>query len=217
MTNPPAADKPETKISRIKVLSYHWTAWPHEFNRLMLKYQISHSFFVTLLYLWKATVGNDNYSSGELALTQIPVRRKHAEKWLAALCESGLFTVEKATLGSQEGSYYEYREDATVKDWDRLFHVLAQIELLGGLDDKFSVKKFGQMVASAFKPDDKAVSTSDDDFVQVDDATKLEFLRKHGKRVSGKTKKVDVDEAATKRALAAALERFERATLRKPS
>lgn len=208
-----SSDKPKTKIDRIKVLTY-WTPWPHDFNRLMMKYQISHSFLVTLIYLWQATVGSGDDTCGYLALRQIPVRRKHAEKWLAALCESGLFTVEKAKLGSQDGSRYEYREDATMKDWETLFHRLAEIEKLGGLEDKFRVEKFGKMVANTFKQ-------AEDDYVQADDVAKRNFLQRRGKKVShvpsGKVKNVQIDGAAATKRVAAALEALEDATCRKRS
>ena len=185
-----SSDKPKTKIERIKALALYWSPWPHEFNRLMMKYQISHSFLVTLLYLWQATVGSGDDTCGHLALTQIPVRRKHAEKWLTALCKSGLFKVDKAKLGDQTGSFYEYREDATLKEWERLFYVLAQLELLGGLDDNFTVKKFGQLVASNFKPENKTATQAEGVF-PLDDAAK--------------------------RKAKAAFEAFESATLRKRS
>src|SRR6185369_10298071 len=89
-------DKPQTKIDRIGLFDQGWTAWPHEFNRLMRKYRIAYSFYITLLFLWSATVGNNDDCCGTLALTQIPARRKHVEKWIAALCASGFFAQHKA-------------------------------------------------------------------------------------------------------------------------
>jgi hypothetical protein len=168
------SDKPKTKIDNIKILSDGWTAWPHEFNRLMLKYQISHSFYVTLLYLWSATVGNSKDDAyGTLALTQIPARRKHVQKWIAALCQHGscFFLEHKASRGSQEGSLFTYREHTTLSDWEKLFEVLAQIELLGGLDDNFTVKKFGQLVASNFDSENESAAQTED-IPPLDDATK---------------------------------------------
>ena len=155
MTNNPASStKPSTKLDRIPILHapHYWTPWPHEFNRLMLKYQVSQSFFVTLMYLWTATVGSSDDTCGEIALTQIPARRKHVQKWIAALCESGFFEVEKAKLGSQEGSFYSYKESTTPEAWELLFAVLAKIEVFGGLDDSFTVTNFGKMVGRVFHP-----------------------------------------------------------------
>ena len=176
MSNQPTGDKQRTKFDRIQLFNNYWTAWPHEFNRLMLRYQISHSFLITLLYLWAATVGSSDDCIGNLALTQIPARRKHVEKWLEALVQSGLFRVHKAKLGSQEGSAYCYQESSTFEDWDLLFKVLAHLEFFGGLDDKFSVKQFGEMVASAFKSGE--VRLPDGERVEVDDVTKrkIEYI-----------------------------------------
>jgi len=173
---PTNAAKPKTKLDRIDLFNHYWTPWPHEFNHLMLRYQISHSFLITLLYLWAATVGSSDDCIGNLALTQIPARRKHVEKWLEALVKSGLFRVHKAKLGSQEGSLYCYQESSTFEDWDLLFKVLARLEFLGALDDTFSVKQFGRLVASAFNSGE--VRLPDGACVEVDDVTKrkIEYI-----------------------------------------
>jgi hypothetical protein len=209
------SDKAKTKIDRIKVLADGWTPWPHEFDRLQLKYKISHSFFVTLFYLWSATVGSSDDSEGTLAITQIPARRKHVLKWIAALCQSGscFFLQHKAPLGSQEGSLFTYREHTTPEDWEKLFEVLAQIELLGGLEDCFSTKTFAQLVASNFNSANESAAHKGD-YAQVDDDAKRKFLRKFGKKVS-RSPSGKANNAPIKRMAAAAMETFEAATRRK--
>ena len=179
MSNQPTGDKQRTKFDRIQLFNNYWTAWPHEFNRLMLRYQISHSFLITLLYLWAATVGSSDDCIGNLALTQIPARRKHVEKWLGKkhLSNPAFLGCIRQSWGAKEGSAYCYQEESsTFEDWDLLFKVLAHLEFFGGLDDKFSVKQFGEMVASAFKSGE--VRLPDGERVEVDDVTKrkIEYI-----------------------------------------
>jgi hypothetical protein len=116
----------------------------------MLQYKVSQSFWVTLLYLWKHTVGEETDSCGELAITQIPARRKDVLKWLAALCETGFFEVQKARLGDQNGSLYTYDETRTTEQWEKLVSSLALLESIGGLDDSFPVSKFSSMATRIF-------------------------------------------------------------------
>jgi hypothetical protein len=187
VSNQPTGDKPKTKIDRIEVLSYGWSPWPHWFSYLMLHYKVSHSFWVTLMYLWKHTVGRETDSCGELAFTQIPARRKHVEKWLAALCESGFFEVDKARRGDQVGSLYTYDESKTTEHWKKLIDILARIELLGGLDDGVPFSQFGAMVARNFRGSKKLPVPANDERVQIDAATKrkiaaIEAAMKEGTR-----------------------------------
>jgi hypothetical protein len=110
-----------------------YTRFPHLFLELARRFEVPHEFLTVLLYLWDATVGQPQMVDGEksgrnpqgrISRSQFPaaVRNHQRDKWLTALCASGLFNLlEKAPPESREGSLYEYVTESTTQDWVYVF------------------------------------------------------------------------------------------------
>jgi hypothetical protein len=114
----------------ISVLAKGHTRWPHQFEDWNLKYRPPKHFYLTVHYLWAATVGNDpDTYDGHLALSQIPVRHHDRNKWITALLAIGFWERIKAGrrgIGPERaGSLYNYVESTTDEAWERLFQVAA--------------------------------------------------------------------------------------------
>ncbi len=101
--------------------AYAYVRWPHLFNVLALKYDVPPSLLLTLLFLWDRTVGTGN-DFGDVALSQIPVRRQEKVKWLAAFVAANFFERQKSKSGgrTQEGSFYVYN-NPSADEWDEFF------------------------------------------------------------------------------------------------
>jgi hypothetical protein len=123
---------PDERNAAIAALGYN--RFPHLFLELSRRFDVPHAFLVVLLYLWDATVGKAQFVDGEksernpqgrISRSQFPaalVRNHQRDKWLTALCASGLFNLlEKAPPESREGSLYEYVTESTVQDWVYVF------------------------------------------------------------------------------------------------
>ena|SRR5579859_1361490 len=128
---------------------------PHLFFNLAVRYPVPTEFFLTVLFLWDKTVGQDReVGAGDCALSQIPVRPRDRSRWLAALVEAGFWACEKATPGgaNQRGSFYEYK-NPPAEAWERLFNAASNSRNIDGMDD-ISPARFGKMFARAVnRPD----------------------------------------------------------------
>jgi len=123
--------------------------WPHCFTRWAQKYKPPDHFLLTLLFLWDATVNHK--MRGRLAISQIPVRKRDAVKWLAAFELCGFFTVAKAGPRDLKGSLYAYKPDTDPDDWEVLFEWAAWITeaTTPRSRDKASPTAFGTLARDA--------------------------------------------------------------------
>ncbi|HWO35665.1 MAG TPA: hypothetical protein VNO32_43285 [Candidatus Acidoferrum sp.] len=136
---------PDERNKAIAALGYN--RFPHLFLELARRFDVPHEFLTVLLYLWDATVGqpqfvNDEKSTrnpqGRISRSQFPaaVRNHQRDKWLTALCASGLFKLlEKAPPESREGSLYEYVTESTAEDWVRFFGMVKLAKAFRGDKD----------------------------------------------------------------------------------
>lgn len=143
---PPPVLKEATHIAALDALA--WGRWPHLFTVLAREYKVPTEFFITLIFLWDATVGSKSSPSGKLALSQIPGRERTVGKWLAALEAAEFFTVEKAGPHDHEGSTYTYNEETTAESWEAFFEKAEWLDPFPSWD-KADRKKF----AALFAPD----------------------------------------------------------------
>jgi hypothetical protein len=124
---------------------------------------VPHEFLTVLLYLWDATVGQPQFDAdgkkstrnpqGRISRSQFPaaVRNHQRDKWLTALCASGLFKLlEKAPPESREGSLYEYVTESTTEDWVRFFGMVRIVKAFKGDKDEHGER---QDFVTMFKPD----------------------------------------------------------------
>lgn len=126
--------------------------FPHLFFNLANKYSVPNDMLLTLFFLWDRTVGTGN-DCGDCALSQIPVQNRHKLRWLAALTESGFFSVTKTTPGGrkQEGSLYVY-ENPTAEQWELFFRMAAVVKTAvrnRETYDGVSPARFGKVFARA--------------------------------------------------------------------
>jgi hypothetical protein len=119
---------------------------PHLFFVLSNTYSVPPSLLLTLFFLWDRTVGGGS-DCGDVALSQIPVRRQDKVKWLAAFEAADFFEVEKPKVGGaqQRGTFYVYK-NPTADEWDEFFR---RAEILQRFEnwDKVSKEKFAQQFA----------------------------------------------------------------------
>ncbi|MFZ3276614.1 MAG: hypothetical protein WA182_06885 [Candidatus Sulfotelmatobacter sp.] len=148
---------PDERNAAIAALGYN--RFPHLFLELARRFDVLHEFLTVLLYLWDATVGQAQFVDGEkidrnpqgrISRSQFPaaVRNKQRDKWLAALCASGLFNLlEKAPPESRVGSLYEYVQESTTEDWVRFFGMVRLAKWFRGDKDKkgFTPARFARM------------------------------------------------------------------------
>ena len=101
--------------------SYAYSQMPHLFFVLSNTYSVPPSLLLTLFFLWDRTVGGGS-DCGDVALSQIPVRRQDKVKWLAAFEAADFFEVEKPKVGGaqQRGTFYVYK-NPTADEWDEFF------------------------------------------------------------------------------------------------
>jgi hypothetical protein len=127
-----------------------WASVPHLFFNLAVRYPVPPEFFLTVLFLWDKTVGQDREApAGDCALSQIPVRPRDRARWLAALVTAGFWDCDKATPGgaNQRGSFYEYK-NPPAEAWERLFKAASLSRNMDGFDD-ITPARFGRMFARA--------------------------------------------------------------------
>ena len=129
---------------------FYWIPWPHEFNRLMRAYpKVPHSFWITLMHVWGATVGSVDGQSGLLAISQIPVRAKDARKWIErALTVAGFFRRKVAGQGDKEGSAFYVGEPKGRAEWEAFLESLSWVVEFNGLGTKVTTKRFGKLVVA---------------------------------------------------------------------
>lgn len=156
---PKLTEGPLAKNAAIAALGF--SPFPHLFLELARRFEVPHEFLTVLLYLWDATVGQGQYLDGEkvdrnpqgrISLSQFPVRNHQRDKWLKALCASGLFNLlEKASPESRVGSLYEYdAEGSTAEDWLRFFGMVRLTKWFKGDKDTGGEKA---SFAKMFSPD----------------------------------------------------------------
>jgi len=126
---------------------------PHLFFNLALKYPVPPDFLLTVFFLWDKTVGQDadrDIAAGDCALSQIPVRPRARNRWLAALAAAGFWTVKKAKSGgaNQRGSFYIY-ENPTAAEWGVLFKAASMVQHFRGWDRSTTPERFGKVFARA--------------------------------------------------------------------
>jgi hypothetical protein len=141
---------PDYKPSNIPAIdSFFFGRWPHLFTQLAREYRVPGDLVLVLLFLWEATVGaKAGPDRGFLALSQIPVRGRQRDKWLAALEASRFFKVEKAGPHDREGSHYTYNEKTTAQEWEAFFTLAEWLNNFPNWD-AVETKKFGRW----FKPE----------------------------------------------------------------
>ena len=126
---------------------------PHLLFNLALKYPVPHEFFVTVLFLWDKTVGQDperDTAEGDCALSQIPVRERDKKRWLAALIAAGFWEIccpAKSGGTHQHSATYAYL-NPTAAEWDSLFKAVSMSRNIAG-KDYVSPERFGKMFARA--------------------------------------------------------------------
>jgi hypothetical protein len=127
-----------------------WGKFPHFFTYLLRKYPVPHHFLLTLLFLWDATVGSSDSPIGQISLSQIPVRNRERNKWLAAFVAVGFWEVVKAkpSDGGKSGSMYVYNESTTPEAWETFFMAASRAQHFPGWDD-VSTEQFAQMFIRA--------------------------------------------------------------------
>jgi hypothetical protein len=128
--------------------SYAYSRMPHLFFVLANTYDVPPSLLLTLFFLWDRTIGNDAEAEcGDIALSQIPVRRQEKVKWLAAFESANFFAVTKPKIGGAQhrGTFYEYK-NPTADEWDEFFRRSEILQRFEGWD-KVSKEKFGQHFA----------------------------------------------------------------------
>jgi hypothetical protein len=131
--------------------SYAFSRMPHLFFVLASeKYypKVPVSLLLTLFFLWDRTVGDDAVAEcGDIALSQIPVRRQEKVKWLAAFEAAGFFERKKPKSGgaNHESTWYAY-SNPTADEWDEFFR---RAEILVRFEnwDKVSKEEFSQHFA----------------------------------------------------------------------
>jgi hypothetical protein len=128
---------------------------PHLFFNLAVKYPVPAEMLLTVLFLWDRTVGRDaerHSAAGDCALSQIPVRERNRNRWLAALIACEFWEREKAKSGGrhQSGSYYEYK-NPTAKEWETFFEFASISRNVAGFD-AITPERFGKMAVCAVKP-----------------------------------------------------------------
>jgi hypothetical protein len=150
---------PDERNKAIGALGYN--RFPHLFLELARRFDVPHEFLTVLLYLWDATVGqpqfvnkekSDRNPQGRISRSQFPaaVRNHQRDKWLTALCASGLFKLlEKAPPESREGSLYEYVTESSTEDWVRFFGMVRLAKAFKGDKDEHGDR---QDFVTMFKP-----------------------------------------------------------------
>jgi hypothetical protein len=123
---------------------------PHLFFNLAVRYPVPPEFFLTVLFLWDKTIGQDREDPcGDCADSQIPVRKPNRTRWLAALVAVGFWERKKPKLGgaNQRGSFYDYK-NPPADAWERMFKAASLSRNFPGLDG-ISKERFATMFARA--------------------------------------------------------------------
>ena len=126
---------------------------PHLLFNLAVKYKVPDEFFLTVLFLWDKTVGQDpdrEMAMGDCALSQIPVRDRDKKRWLAALLAVGFWKIGRPARSggpNQHSASYEYLNPAA-EEWESLFKVVSTARNIAGKDN-ITPERFGTMFARA--------------------------------------------------------------------